>query len=333
MTHLDEAAGRPTTTARCLWCGGERPVAVDLCPTCEHAWIDATIEEARSGRLDGLSAGPPTWTEPPRSLVRSRWLLVALVAAVAAIYGAILIVSSNGGDPPVAASTQAPSPTTAAPARTTVAPPTTPAPTTSTTTTSTSTTTSTTTTLPPIAVVEPPYATAELTLGAFALGPIGFGSSDPDAIGRLAATFGQPTAILPAGETWGLCPGETGRVLEFGYLAVILRDTADGEELVGYRQRLEDGELDPDDISGALRTISGLGLLDSLGDAERLYSGVVTAQLRIQQDETLPAGTPIYIVQRSSDRRTLIWGKLSGDVDRQILSINSPNSCDQGPTP
>lgn len=332
MTETDQTREQPTSTARCLWCGSERPVDIDVCPACEHSWIDATISEAREGRLDAAAAANAVWSEPPRSFMRRHWLLISLLVAVVLVYGTILFVDSGSTDPGttlVATTTTAP--TIVVPATSivpTTAPPTTAAPTTT-----TSTTTTTTTTLPPIAIVEPAYDPDDLTLGAFALGPISFGNSDPDVIGRLAATFGQPDSILPADEKWGLCQDDTGRVLEFGYLSVIMRDIEGGEELVGYRQRLKDRQPDPADLSGDLRTISGLGLASRLSDARQLYSRVVTAELAAQQDETLPPGSPIFIVQRSSDGRTLIWGELSDDDDAVVRSINSPNVCDRGPAP
>lgn len=170
------------------------------------------------------------------------------------------------------------------------------------------------------------------------MGPISLGNADPDVIGRLVATFGQPDSIEAADEGYGLCPGETGRVIEFGYLTVITRAGDDGEAIVGYRQRMQG--FAPDHPSGALRTISGLQLGDSLSGVQRLYSRVVTAELTEPQDETLPAGSQIYVVQRSSDGRTLIWGGLANAEDAEdqfddppIRSINSPNSCDRGPAP
>lgn len=331
MTETDQTREQPTSTARCLWCGSERPVDIDVCPACEHSWIDATISEAREGRLDAAAAANAARSKPPRSFMRRHWLLISLLVAVVLVYGTILFVDSGSTDPGttlVATTTTAP--TIVVPATSivpTTAPPTTAAPTT------TTSTTTTTTTLPPIAIVEPAYDPDDLTLGAFALGPINFGNSDPDVIGRLAATFGQPDSILPADEKWGLCQDDTGRVLEFGYLSVIMRDIEGGEELVGYRQRLKDRQPDPADLSGDLRTISGLGLASRLSDARQLYSRVVTAELAAQQDETLPPGSPIFIVQRSSDGRTLIWGALSDDDDAVVRSINSPNVCDRGPAP
>ncbi|NND03576.1 MAG: hypothetical protein HKN91_12395, partial [Acidimicrobiia bacterium] len=302
MTDTGTTSEQHATKGRCLWCGAERPVDVDLCPTCEHSWIDATIDEARAGQLEAARPALQPSDDAKLPYLRRRWLLISLLFAVAAVYGAVLVLDNNdatsgttvAATPTIPGATQESTTTTAGTVAPTTAPP-------LTTTLPPTTTSTTTTTLPPIAVVEPGFDPADLTLGAFALGPISFGSSDPAVVGRLAATFGQPSAILPAGENWGLCENETGRVLEFGYLSVIMRDTEDGEQLVGYRQRIKlDGALSPSDSSGELRTISGLTLANNLSDVTQLYSRVVTAELATQQDETLPPGSPIYIVQRSS---------------------------------
>lgn len=325
MTDPGPPPEATTPTARCLWCGSERPVDIATCPTCEHAWIDATIDEARAG---GFAAPSPDPAEDPpdrRSLVRRHALLVGLTTAVVAVYSSILLLDAGSPAALPAATTSPPASTVSVAEATTQPPTTTSQPPT------TTTTTTTTTTLPPIEVVEPPFDVDSLTLGAFAMGPIGFGDDDPDLVGRLAATFGQPDAVLPANERWGLCEGETGRVLVFGYLSAIFRDGDNGEEFVGYRQRWKDNLVEAEHPTGSLQTISGLALLERLSRANQLYLQVATSELTDQMDETMPPGTPIYLVQRSSDSRTLIWGKLSGDEDPVILSINSPNACDAGP--
>ncbi len=322
-----EVAEKARATALCLWCGTPRPVDVDICPTCANPWIDATIDEARAGRLDQveirrlpMGASRPWW--------RQRWMPVALAVTAVAIYAATFWILWEGtgtgnadtlGDGIVTATvpiTATTPPTSAA----TTAPTTTPSTTTSTTTT---TTTSTTTTLPPLPVVEPPYETSELTLGAFALGPIRFGSVDDGALGRLVATFGQPDSRFPVGENWGLCPNDVGRGFEFGLLSIILREDPDGEAIVGYRLRWRDDGAGTEDATQTLQSISGLRLGDPLSRAQALYSRVATTP----SDD----GTQLYVVQRSSDLRTLLWGELSSDADPVILSINSPRPCDGGP--
>ena len=127
-------------TATCLWCGAERPIAVAICPTCEHAWIDATLDEAQAGLLDEQAAHQPVpAVETP--WLRRRWapLVIALIAA--GIYVVFFWGLWDGTEPEtpttsvVAATTQAPI---------TASPTTSEAPTTTATTTTTTSSTTTT---------------------------------------------------------------------------------------------------------------------------------------------------------------------------------------------
>jgi hypothetical protein len=311
--------------ARCLWCGAERPVDVDTCPTCHNAWIDATIDEARNGRLEAMA---PSVAEraPAVAWWRRWWMPVAVAGLAALIYGVVFWFMWDGTQPDQTATgtTLAPTTTLATPTSTEAPASTvTPAPTAAPTTTSTTTTTTTTTTtLPPIAGVPPAIDVADLTLGAFALGPLRFRAVDGDAAGRLVATFGQPDERFPVGENWGLCPTDTGRVLRWGHLRIILRDDPEGEALVGYRLTDEPAAADSTETL-LLRSLSGLALGDGRDRLELLYANVVI--------DTLDDGTPVYLVLRSSDGRTLLWGTLSTDADPVVTSINSPRPCDGGP--
>lgn len=185
---------------------------------------------------------------------------------------------------------------------------------------STSTTTTTTTTLPPLPASEPLSADS-VNLGAFALGPLRFGSSGDYAAGRLVATFGQPDSRLTADESWGLCATATGRVLGWGGLSAIFRQDGDREFFVGYRY-----EGAPIDGSDDLQTISGLEPGMTLEAAQARYlSSVITTG-------TLEDGTAIFLLLRSSDRRTLLWGPVGGtDEAPTIEGIYSYRSCDRGP--
>jgi len=313
-------------TATCLWCGADRPVEVDICPTCRHTWIDATIDEARDGKLEALAA-PATEPDPAVVWWRRRWMPIAVAGLVALVYGVVFWVMWDGtqGDQSANETTAAPTTSLAAPASTaapdsTAPPPT--APSTTTTTAPTTTTTTTTTTLPPIPEVAPAIDTADLTLGAFALGPLRFRAVDNDAAGRLVATFGQPDERFSVGENWGLCPTDTGRALRWGHLSAIFRTEADGEALVGYRQT--DIPAAADSAATAdLTSISGLALGDTKDRLELLYANVA--------NDTLDDGTPVFLVLRSSDQRTLLWGTLTSDPNPVVTSINSPRPCDGGP--
>ncbi len=318
METSDETHEDQPTTGTCLWCGADRPVDVDVCPMCEHAWIDATIDEARQGKLETVAAPTPAVKEK-RPWWRRKWMPLAVAAVVALVYGVVFWVMWDDTQPDKVAAT-----TTLATTAATTAPPednttSTSLATTTTTTTSTTTTTTTTTTLPPIPEVGPALDVDSLTLGAFALGPLRLGSETNEATGRLVATFGQPDEQFPVGENWGLCPTDTGRALRWGHLNVILTEGPDTETMVGYRLEARED----DSPTAGLRSLSGLALGDPLTRVQALYANAVT--------DSLDDDTPIFIVLRSSDRRTLLWGTLSDDDDPVVASINSPRPCDGGP--
>ena len=200
------------------------------------------------------------------------------------------------------------------PTETTVAPATTQPPT---------TTTTTTTTEPPIQALGDPIALEDLTLGAFSLGPLDFGDADISALGRLVATFGQPDDVTPIGEAEGLCPTESGRSARFGWLTVLVRDEAGTEVLVAYRLE-EPVDAVPGHPTADLRTISGAAIGDTSAEWNAIYG---TSIVRTGEVD----GSPVLLLLRSSDERTLLWGPLSQDEPTVMLGIYSPRPCDGGP--
>ncbi len=312
------------STGSCLWCGETRSLSAATCPRCGRGWIDQTLVEAQLGEVIDLFSPQPV--EPLEDHDnRRRLLLLGAAVIAAALFAtfafepepsrsqpsattpiAIGAPANNTSLPPLA--TTAPPPT--APA--TTAPPETVAPTTAAPPPATSTTT--TTTLPPLPATSPVDIDA-LTLGAFALGPFDFGTGGEPVAGGLVATLGQPDAIVGATEGWGLCPGQDGRILQWGGLSAIFRQDGPAERFVGYRY----------EGSGDMRTISGLTLGVSLEEAESLYpSSIITTA-------TLEDETAIYLLLRSSDRRTLLWGPTAGASEPHIAGIYSYRPCDRGP--
>lgn len=323
------------TDSLCVFCGSSRRGSVALCPTCGRPWIDQVPTEAavtaplvRRGDAtvatlakDGETTVVPPLPAPSPPPNRTPWFVVAAVIVGAiALYVLFFGVWISGGAeqdptaavslPPTTVTATTPPPTTA----TTAAP---------TTTTSSTTTTSTTTTLPPIPAAGEPVALEELTLGAFALGPFEFGNSGNQALGRLVRTFGQPDAIFAAGEEWGVCANDEGRVVRFGWLNAIFV-TEDGRDtLIGYRlAEPEDGSLHP---TARLTTVSGVRVGDSLDRLREVYidSNINTVDLDDGDG---------FILVRSGDARTLLWGPLTSAEDSgRVLGIYAPQSCDGGP--
>jgi len=319
----------------CVFCGSEFPVELERCPTCGRPWIDQRLAEVAEGAVVPIgdvsaAAEPPIDTEPARRI--PLWLITGGVALVALmVYGIVFsFLLDDDGDGPVAApSSSTVDSTSAPPASTTSMVPSTtegPGPTTTTTptttSTSTSTTTTTTTTLPPIAEGTP-IPISDMTLGAFGLGPLQIGSNGATALERLAATFGQPTALteLTGGEA-GICETQVGRAVRFGWVtAIVVGEPGTDGTFAGY---LYDEGPTGHPAEG-LKTISGAQLGDTLAEVDTLYVGPDIAVGDID-------GTPHLFVLRSSDQRTLLWGPLSGTGDDAVLEgINAPYLCDDGP--
>ncbi len=315
----------------CVFCGSEFPVELERCPTCGRPWIDQRISEAAEGAIVPLGevgevAETPIETEPERRI--PLWLIAGGVALVAiTVYGIVFSLLLNDGTegdtaaittttavttPPttVVSTTSPPASTTLPPQTTTTPPPTT-----------TSTTTTTTTTLPPIAEGIP-IPIDEVTLGAFALGPLQVGSNGTTALERLAGTFGQPTQITElAGGDLGICETDTGRAVRYGWVtAIVIGDEGD-ETFVGYRY--EDG---PDGHpSAGLETLSGAGIGNTVAEVDTIYAGSLVEVGEVD-------GSPHIFILRSSDRRTLLWGPLTGSSASAVVQgIHAPYWCDDGP--
>jgi hypothetical protein len=241
------------------------------------------------------------------------WVALGVAAAVVALYLIVFVVLLNdgNGEPVVLDSTT----TTSTEATTT---------TTTTEATTTTTSTTTTTTIPPIDAIGGPIPLTDLELGAFALGPLNLTTGSTDALGRLVATLGQPDLRRDAGEADGLCPDTTGVTYTWGGLTAIFFDVEGTQPLVGYRltPAPEGAAIDTD----VLTTLSGLHLGQTVGDIRAIYanSGVAVIDRN---------GTPTFVLQRSSDARTLLWGPVSSSDDDGIVEgIYSPLWCDDGPT-
>lgn len=326
------------TQPLCIYCGTARPASTEICPTCGRGWIDSHIAqpEPRSGTEllvapSDLQPYPSIEHEnlplTPMVEPRRRTGLIVTAAAVIVAIGAFIVMANlNGADDEAAATT-----TTVAGSTTTTPSDSTSEPAAATTTTAavessttTEATTSTTTTEPPAPAIESigdPIPLTEVGLGAFALGPFDFELDAAEPLGRLVATFGQPDTVAAADATWGLCEGDTGRVVQWGPLAVITA-VVDGQELLGgYRL------MAPADTSGhpaaSLTTLSGIALGDSVTRLREIY-----ANSTIDYPVTVDGAT-VYRLLRSSDDRVLLWGPVTGD--EIIAGIYSPRVCDGGP--
>jgi len=288
------------------------------------------IAAAAGAGASGASATPATPTdrsssgEPPDSPTTadvgsaddaeptSRRALIATGVIAAAVVSFLVIgwIGTRTEDPgtpgalatTTTASTGADTTTTSTPPPTTVAEPTT-----------------TTTTVPPIDAEGEAIAISDLSLGAFALGPLTFGTTD--ALGPLVATFGQPDTLTPAGTDAGLCPADSGVEVSWGPLTAVFTGDVDDAVLVAYR--LDEGDTHP---ASDLATLSGLNLGATVEDLRSVYAGFDVSV----DDES---GSPRFVVVRGADGVTLLWGPVSSIEDDGIVEgIYSPEPCDGGPT-
>ena len=350
---------RSSTTGACVFCGVVRSLEEPHCPRCGRPWIDSRVPVAtplaRLGPTSGhvmsvmtataaahtasgggavmvdgetgypeiaerepgpgtddetllLGGGEPPVTPLDDSAVRW-WLPVGIALLVFAAYAFVfsVLLSRSGREEiaaPVTTTTRGTEPSTS----------------TTTTTATPVTTTLPQTTLPEIPARGDPIPLRELRLGAFQLGPLEFG--DPNALGALVATLGQPDTYFPVGESLGLCPIDEGRAMVWGPLTAIFRSEEGNELLVAYR--LEGGRGAADHPAGSLRTLSGVGLGDDAAAIEANYEG---SRVVFQDIEDRDG----FLVLRSTDERTLLWGWLSPDEPATITLVASPRPCDGGP--
>ena len=297
-----------------------------------------TIEEALTPQQPGrvgfaeIREIPISEPEPAPAPKRSWRLPLIITSAAVAVYAIVFatLIAGSGPEDPAAAppatttvndpaattiatepSSAGPFPTTA-PAQTTLTPP---------------PTTVVEITTPPAPTIPPvgdPIALEDLALGAFALGPLDFNDGDINALGRLVSTFGQPDEAYPIGEPDGLCPTESGTAARFGWLTAFLRDEDGTDVLVGYRleEPVEGGLGHP---TAELKTISGAVIGDTIEEWNTIYrafGGVIEQEVD---------GTPVLLLLRLSDERTLLWGPLTDGDPVLVTGVFSPRPCDGGP--
>lgn len=166
-----------------------------------------------------------------------------------------------------------------------------------------------------------PIPVAELLLAADGVGPIELGQPAAPAVGRLIASLGEPdedTGPQPATGDWGVCEGETERIIRWGPFAVIIVVDPDGTETFGaYRLDLMYGGLSSETVD--LATLSGLQAGTSLRRLEQIYDGFIVERL----DD--PILGPVWNLSSSETGNQLLWGPLT--ADDSVRGIYSPDAC------
>jgi hypothetical protein len=268
---------------------------------------------------DGLRPPRPTGARPYRGGGQANPWLVGL--AVASVLIAVSVISFGMFAPDDTTAT----PTTVAPTDTTVAPTDTtlPGETTSSTAGPADITLPTQTVSGEIAPIGNPIPVNELLMSSNDIGTLDFGDDGDQVLGQLAATFGAPTqdtGYIVGDGTFGECPGDSIRVVQWGPLNVVIRGDATTNEFVSYRMDLRYGDLTS--ATRDIATLSGLRVGDQVSQLEDTYSGFVIEYV-VDGDVGLVFQ---LLSQRGGD--LLLWGPVeSQEPEDLVTGIYSPDSC------
>ncbi len=168
-----------------------------------------------------------------------------------------------------------------------------------------------------------PIPINELTMSSSDIGTLDFGDDGDQVLGQLAATFGSPTqdtGFMIGDGTWGECPGDTIRVVQWGPLAVVIAGDATSNQFVSYRMDMDYGNLTS--RARDIPTLSGLQISDQVSQLEDVYSKFVIEYL---VDPDVGLVFKLYS-QRGGD--LLLWGPVdSQDPEGMVTGIYSPDSC------
>ncbi len=190
-------------------------------------------------------------------------------------------------------------------------------------------TTTTTTTTAPIEfeayqAIGQPLPLSDLTLQTSGLGVVNLGTDAEDAVGRLVATFGEPTSdtgpIVSTGE-FGACEGGLVRVVKFGALAAIVVVDPDGTEtFAGYRLDLTYDQA-ATSVAVDLETLSGLRIGDNVTTLRDIYSSF---DVEIVTDSVY--GRVFEL--RGSTGNLLLWGPVTDSGDEGTSTVMGIYSVD-----
>lgn len=180
-----------------------------------------------------------------------------------------------------------------------------------------------------IVPVGDPIPIADLTMSANDIGPLDFGADADGVLGRLAATFGQPTddtGFIVGSGSFGECPGESIRVVRWGPLNIVVEGEPGNATFVSYRLDLKYGGVTSPTTDMA--TLSGLRVGDQVSTLESIYQGYVIEYVVDQN-----AGLTFELRASQADELPLLWGPVESQAeDALVTGIYSPDSCDQGAT-
>ncbi|MFQ5947785.1 MAG: hypothetical protein ACE5KX_02855 [Acidimicrobiia bacterium] len=176
---------------------------------------------------------------------------------------------------------------------------------------------------PPITPVGEPIPLDDLTMSSDDIGPLDFGADGDEALGKLVATFGQPTddtGFITATGSFGACPGDSVRIVRWGPLAAVIQGDASASTFVSYRLDLNYGGLEFPTTD--LATLSGLRAGDTVDQLGDIYASFKIEYV-VDPDVNLT-----FELRSASSGALLLWGPVTSEApDGIVRGIYSPNSC------
>ena len=174
-----------------------------------------------------------------------------------------------------------------------------------------------------ITPVGDPIPVNELTMSSSDIGTLDFGDDGDQVLGQLAATFGPPTqdtGYIIGDGTFGECPGDSIRVVQWGPLNVVMQGDATTNQFVSYRIDISYGNLTSP--TRDIATLSGLRVGDQVSQLEEIYSGFVIDYI-VDGDVGL-----VFKLFSQRGGELLLWGPVdSQDPEGLVTGIYSPDSC------
>lgn len=186
----------------------------------------------------------------------------------------------------------------------------------------------TTTSLPdggvqPITPVGEAIPITELVMTTNDIGPLDLGGDGDEVLGRMVATFGEPTediGFVVGSGSFGECVGDPVRVVRWGPLNIVVIGEPGDNIFASYRMDLRYGGITSPTTD--IQTRSGLRVGDTVGQLKEIYSGFA---LEFVVD---PNAGLVFELREQLGSDLLLWGPAeSQDDDALVTGIYSPDAC------
>jgi hypothetical protein len=166
---------------------------------------------------------------------------------------------------------------------------------------------------------------SEIQMKASALGPLEFGRDSDEVLGRLAATYGQPTddtGFFVGDGTFGECPGDSVRIVSWGPLRIASVGPEGTADFVSYRLDLSYGGITSPTTD--IATLSGLRVGQTVADLKSIYSGFAI-EFVVNDD----IGGLVFELRETQAGDILLWGPVDSQADDALVTgIYSKDHCE-----